>query len=81
MVTKPISGNNTNSKRHIYHVCTFEVKLRGLKLKYEYVEIVTSTGGKRKIQVGFDDVTKTAYVNKKVYTQEAIESVRKLLND
>lgn len=52
-----------------------------MKLKYEYVEIVTSTGGKRKIQVGFDDVTKTAYVNKKVYTQEAIESVRKLLND
>ena len=48
-------------------------------MKYEYVEIVIATGGKRQIQVAFDDEMKIAYINKKVYTQEAIENVRKQL--
>ena len=68
-----------NKKRSNYRICTIEIKPKGKKLKYEYVEIITAKGGKRKIQVGFDDVVKVAYINKKVYTQEAIESVRKIL--
>ena len=78
-VTKAASGNSTSGKRSGYHVCAFEIKPKGKKLKYEYVEIVIATGGKRQIQVAFDDETRIAYINKKVYTQEAVEIVRKQL--
>ena len=79
LVTKFASGNRTSSKRSGYRVCAFEIKPKGKKLKYEYVEIVIATGRKRQIQVAFDDEMKIAYINKKVYTQEAIENVRKQL--
>ena len=79
LVTKSASGNSTSSKRSGYRVFAFEIKPKGKKLKYEYVEIVIATGGKRQIQVAFDDEMKIAYINKKVYTQEAIENVRKQL--
>ena len=66
-------------KRRGYRICTFEVKPKGKKLKYDYVEITIATGAKRKIQVGFDDEAKVAYINKKVNTLEAIEKVTRLI--
>lgn len=74
-----IVNDATSVRRSGYRICMIEEKPKGKKLKYEYIEIVTASGGKRKIQVGFDDVEKVAYINKKVYTKEAIDSVRKIL--
>lgn len=84
---KSVAGNSSKStieysasnKRKGYRVRTFEIKPKGMKLKYEYMEIIISNGGKRKIQVGFDDEKKLAYINSKVYTLEAIDNVIKLL--
>lgn len=78
-IVKSTTRYVAGGKRKGYRVRTFETKPKGMKLKYEYIEIVISTGGKRKIQVGFDDEMKVAYINGKVYTKEAVEYVTKLL--
>ena len=48
-------------------------------LRYEFIPITIGRGTKKKIQVAFDDLNKVAYVNKNVYTQEAIERVQLLI--
>ena len=65
-----------NKKYQVYEVIAMP---KGIKFTYEYVEIFLQTNKKRLIQVGFDDVNNFAYVNKNVYTPEAIECVKKLL--
>ena len=62
-----------------YRVSEVLVMPKGLKLKYEYVEIYLEANKKRLIQVAFDEVSNVAYVNKKVYKPEAIKHIKKVL--
>ena len=41
--------------------------------------MVLKTGKKVKVQEGFDPATKEAYVNGKIYTQEAIQKVKEAI--
>lgn len=71
---KPIYKGNKK-----YRVSEVLVMPKGLKLKYEYVEIYLDDNKKRLIQVAFDDIDNVAYVNKKSYKPEAIECIKNVL--
>lgn len=70
----------TRSTNHGYRLFAYENGKLKKGLRHEYISIITDKGSRKKVQIAFDDLSKTAYVNAKVYTQEAIEKVRKLLN-
>ena len=62
-----------------YTVVAYEQRKLRKDLRYEFIYITTDRSTKKNIKVAFDDLNKVAYVNKNVYTQEAIEKVRLLI--
>ena len=62
-----------------FTVVAYEQRKLRKNIRYEFISITIGGSTKKKIQVAFDDLNKVAYVNKNVYTQEAIEKVQLLI--
>lgn len=73
---------DTPNKTHInrgYTVVAYEQRKLRKNLRYEFISITMGRNTKKTVQVAFDDLNKVAYVNKNIYTQEAIEKVQLLI--
>ena len=68
-----------SNKNHGFKLFVFKFGKLKKGLRYDYISIVTESGSRKKIQVAFDDQTKNAFINGRVYTVEAIEKVKEAL--
>lgn len=69
----PVSKNNLG---HGYRLILFSNGKKPKGLSYQYITVALNSGRQIKVQVGLDSVNKKAYVNERVYTEEAIRKVK-----